>query len=251
MNAIDDYCRLVAYQLQAGLQQQRAPLEAAAAMVARALMADGFLYVFGTGHSHLLAEEVFYRAGGLARAAAILDPALMLHQDAVASSQHERQTGYAREVLARYPLRVGDVLVIASNSGRNAVPIEMALLARERGLETIAITSLAHSRAFASRHPSGKHLSDVADLVLDNLAVAGDAALHLPGLTHPVGPTSTLLGVFLLNLVVLGAIENALAAGHIPEVYASSNADAPEWNEALIQRFRDRIRHLSSGNEHR
>jgi uncharacterized phosphosugar-binding protein len=129
------------------------------------------------------------------------------------------------------------------------VPIEMALLARERGLGTIAITSLAHSRAFASRHPSGRHLFEVADLVLDNLAVAGDAALSLPGLPQRVAPTSTLLGVFLLNLVVLGAIEHTLAAGHIPEIYASSNADAPGWNESLIRDFRHRIRHLSSATE--
>lgn len=244
MNAIDRYAALVRSQIDASLESQRATLESAAQAVADALASDHFLYAFGTGHSHMLAEEVFYRAGGLARAAAILDPPLMLHEGAAASSQREQQTGYAADILSRYPLAQGDVLVIASNSGRNAVPVEMALGARDRGLRTIAITSLAHSRAFPSRHPSGKRLFEIADLVLDNGGVPGDAALEVPGLPRKVGPTSSLTGLFLLNALVIRAVELAVSRGHTPEVYASSNADVPGWNEALIARYRGRLRHL-------
>lgn len=244
MSALDRYHQVVVQQLDTALASQRPALEAAAELLAAALAADRYLYAFGTGHSHLLAEEIFYRAGGLARAAAILDPPLMLHEGAAESSDRERRSGYAAELLARYPLAPGDVLVIASNSGRNAVPVEMALAARERGLHTIAITSLAHSRAFASRHPSGQRLFEVAELVLDNGGVVGDAALDLAGLPRQVGPTSTLVGAFLLNALVVRAIELALARGHVPEVYASSNADVPGWNEALVARYRGRLRHL-------
>ena len=244
MNAIDRYRALVGAQMDAAVSTQRPVLEAAAARIADALVAGRFLYAFGTGHSHMLAEEIFYRAGGLACAAAILDPPLMLHEGAAASSDREREPGYAARLLARYPLAAGDVLVVASNSGRNAVPVEMALAARERGLTVIALTSLAHSRAFPSRHPSGKRLFEVADLVLDNQGIPGDAGLELPGLPRRVGPTSSLTGILLLNALVVRAIELALDRGHCPDVYASSNADVPGWNEALIARYRDRVRHL-------
>jgi uncharacterized phosphosugar-binding protein len=245
-NTTDQYCAIITAQMQQALQNQRAAIETAAIYAADALATDHFLYVFGTGHSHMLAEEVFYRAGGLARAAAVLDPPLMLHQSAVESSTIERTEGYARRILSGYTLSAGDILVIASNSGRNAVPIEMALEARARGVRTIAITSVAHSKAFPSRHTSGKHLHELTDVVLDNLAVPGDAALTLPGMPRNIGPTSTLLGVFLLNLVVVRAIELAVGRGHVPDVYASSNADVPGWNETLTAKYRDRIRHLVS-----
>lgn len=244
MNAIDRYHDVVRTQFDAVLSTQRLALEHASARVASALVADHYLYAFGTGHSHMLAEEIFYRAGGLTRACAVLDPPLMLHESASASSQREQQSGTAASLLDRYPIAAGDVLVIASNSGRNAVPVEMALTARDRGIATIAITSLLHSRAFPSRHPSGKRLFEVADVVLDNGGVPGDATLELPGLPRKVGPTSTLVGAFLLNALVVRAIEMALAAGHVPDVYASSNADVPGWNESLIARYHSRIRHL-------
>lgn len=244
MNALDRYLDIALAQIRTATGSQRPALESAAGLVADALVAGRFLYAFGTGHSHMLAEEPFYRAGGLARACAIFDPPLMLHEGAAASSKHEQQPGRAAQLLDRYPITQGDVLVIASNSGRNAVPIEMALTARERGVKTIAITSLQHSQAFASRHASGQRLFELADITLDNAGVVGDAALELPGLPRKVGPTSTLTGALLLNLVVVRAIELALERGHVPDVYASSNADVPGWNESLIARYQGQIRHL-------
>lgn len=238
------YLDTVLQQIHSAVSSQMKALESAAQAVARALAEDRFLYAFGTGHSHMLAEEIFYRAGGLARAAAVLDPPLMLHQGAAASSKLEQQPGYAASLLDRYPLAAGDVLVIASNSGRNAVPVEMALIASERGLRTIAITSLQHSQAFPSRHPSGKRLFEIAEIVLDNQAVPGDAAVDLPGLPRRVGPTSSITGILLLNLTVVRAVELLVEQGRIPEVYASSNADVPGWNDQLIAKFQSRLRHL-------
>lgn len=244
MNAIDRYHAVVQSQLSQALTSQREALEAASRLVAEALMAGRFVYAFGTGHSHMLAEEIFYRAGGLAHACAILEPPLMLHESASASSQREQQTGLAASLLDRYPVQGGDVLVIASNSGRNAVPVDLALIAKNRGVVVVALTSLQHSGAFASRHPSGKRLFEIADVVLDNWGVPGDAALDLAGMPRKVGPTSTVIGAFLINAMVVRAIERAVELGNIPEVYASSNADVPGWNESLIARYRDRIRHL-------
>ncbi|MGE3313304.1 MAG: sugar isomerase domain-containing protein [Limisphaerales bacterium] len=244
MNTIDRFHDIVSVQIDAAIASQRPALEHGAARIASALVLDRFVYAFGSGHSHLLAEEIFYRAGGLARACAILPPALMLHESASESSKREQEPGVAAGILDSYPIGSGDVLIIASNSGRNAVPVEMALAARERRIETIAITSLAHSRAFPSRHASGKRLFEVADIVLDTAGVPGDAALDLPGLPLRIGPTSTLVGAFLINALIIRAIELAAEAGQTPEIYASSNADDSGRNEALLNQYRNRIRHL-------
>lgn len=244
MNAIDRYFELIQRQFSQILRSQRDEIEHAAALVAEAIRQGRFLYAFGTGHSHMLAEEVFYRAGGIANAVPILDPALMLHESASASSEREQQPGYAAQVLSRYPLTKGDVLVIASNSGRNAVPVEMALAAQELGVKTIAITSLAHSRAFPSRHASGRRLFEIAEVVLDNAGVVGDAGVELAGLPRRAGPTSTLTGALILNLIVVRAIELGLICGHVADVYASSNSDVPGWNATLVSKYREQIRHL-------
>ena len=124
------------------LDKQAAELNAVRDAVAAALRADRIIHVAGSGHSHLLAEEVFYRAGGIAAAQAILDDDLMLHRGAERSTRMERESGQAARVLANYPVTPGDVMVIASNSGCNAFPVEMAMLARAAGAVTVAITSM-------------------------------------------------------------------------------------------------------------
>ena len=223
---------------------QSAPLNTAADWIASALVQDRFLYVFGTGHSHLVAEEVFYRAGGLAQVAPLFEEPLMLHESASASTELERESGYAEKILERYPLSSGDVLIVASNSGRNAVPIEMTELARKKGAKTIAITSMTHSRSVSSRHASGKRLFEVADLVLDNGSVVGDATLSIPGIDQLMGPTSTIIGAFLVNALTLEAAARAVKKGWQPAIYASANTDGGEHNATLLSRFRPRIRHL-------
>ncbi len=244
MSAFDDYLGAVRQQMERTAERQRSAIETAAGWVADALLADRFLYVFGTGHSHLLAEEVFYRAGGLARVIPILDEPLMLHRGAAESTQVERRLGYAAELLKRYPVGPGDVLLVASNSGRNAVPIELTQEARARGARTIALTSLTQSAAWPSRHPSGKKLADVAELVLDNGVRDGDAAVAIPGLSQRVGPTSSVTGLLLVNLLVVSAIEKATELGQPPEVFISSNAGGDDHNERLISQFRPLNPHL-------
>jgi uncharacterized phosphosugar-binding protein len=244
MNAVDRYLQLALAQMQAVIHSQRADLERAAALIADALASDRFLYAFGTGHSHMMAEEIFYRAGGLARACPILEPELMLHVNAAESTNAERRSEFALEILSRHPIERGDVLVIVSNSGRNAVPIEMAIAARERGIATIGITSFAHSSAFPPRHASGKRLREVVDVALDNHAVVGDAALLLPGMSLPIGATSTMTGALLMNTLVIRAVERLIGQGRQPEIYASSNTDSAAHNEAILQRYRGRIRCL-------
>ena len=177
MSAFDHYSSTVQNQITAICSTQRGGIEQAAAWLGEALANDRGLYAFGTGHSHMMAEEIFYRAGGLAHAVPLLDTKLMLHENASQSTEVERQEGYAGTLLKRYPVVAGDVLLIASNSGRNAVPIELALAARKLGMKTVAITNFAHARDWPSRHSSGKNLAAVADLAIDNCGVSGDACV--------------------------------------------------------------------------
>ncbi len=226
------------------LDEQPTAFDAVCEAVTTALASDHLIYVAGSGHSHILAEEVFYRAGGIAAAQAILDPDLMLHLGAERSTLLEREEGRAEQVLADYPVGPGDVVFIASNSGRNAYPIEMALACKARGATTIALTSMRHASAITSRHGSGKLLYEVTDLVLDNGGEYGDAALTV-GRERHMGPTSTIAGVFILNAVMAEAVDTLAERGVDIDVYQSANMQGAEAAaEQMIRRWQTRIRGL-------
>lgn len=227
------------------LSEQSEALDAAGDAVAAALASDHLVFVAGSGHSHLIAEEVFYRAGGIAAAQAILDPDLMLHTGAYRSTLIEREEGRADKVLADYDVGPGDVVFIASNSGRNAYPIEMALACKARGATTIALTSLRHATATTSRHHTGKLLYQLADIVLDNGGEYGDAALAVGEDGIRMGPTSTMAGVFVLNTVLAEAVDRLLRRGVAVDVYQSANMQGAEASaEEMIRRWQTRIRGL-------
>jgi uncharacterized phosphosugar-binding protein len=226
-------------------QTNAATIETIATLIATSIANGGVLHAFGTGHGHMLAEELFYRAGGLVPVNAILDPMLMLHESALSSSQLERLPGYAEIVLDRYSVKPGEVIIIASNSGRNSVPIEMALACKARGLHIIALTSLAHANAQPSRHPSGQHLHEVADYILDNCGVEGDAALTAPGLEATIAPTSTVIGIALLHSIVYNVVTKLLAQNIAPPVFMSANVGSTDdHNLRLLDKYRSRLRHL-------
>jgi uncharacterized phosphosugar-binding protein len=217
----------------------------AAALIADALQGGGLLYLFGTGHSHMLAEEMFYRAGGLVAVYPILEEGLMLHNGARKSSDMERVEGLARVILKNTPIRRGDALLIASNSGRNAVPVEMAACARELGVSVIALTSMAHSTQVAPRNALGKRLYELADVVLDNHGCLGDAALSLPGLDTPICPTSTAVGATLLQMLSAQVADELLRRGVTPDYFVSANLDGSEArNEGHIRALAPRIKPL-------
>lgn len=238
-----EYINIITRLIQQLKDEQLDLLDQAAHLLANCLMAGGMIYTFGTGHSHMLAEELFYRAGGLARVSPILDEGLMLHAAAAKSTNLERLPGYAELLLASYPIKPGDLLLIASNSGRNAVPVEMALAGKAKGMTVIALTSLAHSRSAAPRHPSGKRLFELADLVLDNGGCPGDAAVEFASLGQ-LGATSTVMGALILQALVCGAAEIMLKNGFKPEVYSSSNLGDGSQNQALLDKYSGLIKSL-------
>jgi uncharacterized phosphosugar-binding protein len=205
---------------------------------------DGRVFIFGTGHSHMLAEEVHYRAGGLAITVPILASPLMLHEGAVASTTHERTPGYVRPIFDRYDIRPGDVLIIASNSGVNAATIEAADIGRERGASIIALTSVAYSAEVAAARGGIRRLADLADVVLDNGAPSGDAVVEVKGSALKVGPVSTAIGAAILNAVFAGVAARLAADGDAP-IYLSANMPgAADVNRALVERYRPRNPHL-------
>lgn len=221
-------------------------IRSAATAVAGALEADGVLHVFGAGHSHLLAEEAFFRAGGLAAVNPILDRRLMFFDGVLAGTRAEREAGYASRVLEREDIRSSDAAIVASNSGRNAVTIETALELQARGLTVIAVTSLAHSRAVSARHASGRRLSDIADIVIDTGVPAGDAAIALSGGALRMGPLSTVAGAVIVHAVTIEAAAILVQRGHAPPVLTSANLDTTSLEdlERTLARYAGRIRYL-------
>lgn len=241
MNASEKYFDNLLSLLSRVQEQQKDKLELAARKIADCILQGGMLYTFGTGHGHLLALEIFYRAGGLVRVSPILDERLMLHLSASESSQWERNDGLADELLTRYPVKKGDVLIAISNSGRNAVPVELAQKCRERGAYVIALTSMQHTCAVLPRNRLNRRLFEEADLVLDNGGVLGDAAIEGTG-GRMVGPTSTAVGAAILQSVVARVEEIARERQQEIAFFASSNIDGGDAiNNRYLEQYRGQI----------
>ena len=241
MPAQDRYYHLLRDMLNRAFTEQAEAIEAAAQKIADTVLSGGTLYTFGTGHGHLLALEIFYRAGGLVRVCPMLDERLMLHISASESSEWERKEGLAEELLQKYRVQAGDTVLITSNSGRNAVPVEMAVRCREKGAFVIALTNMNHSSAVTPRNAMNLRLFEAADLTLDNMGVLGDACVAGPG-GRMVGPTSTAVGAALLQAIVCRAVEIAGERGKDIEYFASSNIDGGDAiNAAFLDKYRGRI----------
>lgn len=220
---------------------QTEAIRKAAEQVAKTIENDGIIYVFGCGHSHLIAGDAFYRAGGLANVCAMFDTDLMLHNGAAKSSAFERMEGLSKHIFKRYAPTEKDALIVISTSGINSVPIEMAMLGKENGVFTAAICSSSYFGK-KSRHSSGKLLYQCVDLYLDNCVPSGDAVVDIDGIK--MGAVSTAASSLILNSILAEAA--GIAAAKIkPPIYMSGNVEGgAEYNEALIERYTPRIKHL-------
>jgi uncharacterized phosphosugar-binding protein len=217
---------------------QQEQIRAAGRAFAEAARGGRDVWAFGTGHSHVIAEELYARAGGWAGVRAVLEPSLMLHEGVAKSSLMERLPGLAEVLLTVHPVAAGDVVIVVSNSGLNAVPVEFAAGARARGATVVAITSLAHSATQQSRTPSGRKLHEEADIVIDNCGVPGDAIVPIAGSPASVGSTSTVIGAFIVEAIVAEAAYLFGRDGIDPPILRSNNVEgAAEHNEKLRQRL--------------
>jgi uncharacterized phosphosugar-binding protein/N-acetylglucosamine kinase-like BadF-type ATPase len=211
-------------------------------LFADALADHKMIHTFGTGHSHLLAEEIFYRAGGLATIYPILDERLMLHKDVVKGSQYERLPDLAKELLAKHPIAAGDVVIVISNSGGNQVTIDLVNLAKAASAKVIAVTSVNHASSSSARSRATQKIHQLADVVIDNSGVVGDASVRVAGSLMSVGPTSTVIGGALLQSVVVGTVAELIKRGVEPEIFLSSNlANGDANNAALFEKYRSLI----------
>jgi uncharacterized phosphosugar-binding protein len=227
-------------------ETQTEAIDRAAEALTETIAAGGRVFSFGASHSFMLTEELVYRTGGLMLINPIYPQGMNLSVRPVTlTSQLERLADLGRLLLDNSPATEGDALLIASTSGRNAVAIDMALAARERGVTTIAITSLAYAQGVPSRHPSGKHLHELCDLVIDNCAPLGDCAVEIPGLEQKTGPLSTVIGCAAVNALVAQVIRNLVERGLTPPVFISANLPGgDEHNRKLLEENRERIFYL-------
>lgn len=239
----NDYIKIVTECINKAWDTQKDVLKEAACMIADAIEKKQNIFVFGCSHAGILAEEVFYRTGGLAVINPILFPGFMLNTRPVTmTSALERVEGIGKILLTQNHVGTGDVLILHSVSGRNTVPVEMAMEAKKAGIHTICITNLDYSKNVSSRHPSGKRLFEACDLVIDNCGEKGDAAIKLDGLAEKIGPTSTAVGTALLNALVIEAVEKMIADGIVPPVLMSANIDGgDEHNAKIFEEYQENI----------
>lgn len=226
------------------IEAQEDTLVRVASRMAHTIANGGRIFVFGSGHSHMMAEEGFFRAGGLAAVVPVFSSALMLHEDPEVSSRLERTGGLAGALLKRYDPQPDEICFVYSNSGVNQLPVEMALEARARGLFVVAVLSLAYAR-ISPLSEIGKRLDEVSDAIIDNGGQPGDGLVAIPGLEWRVGPTSTIVAALLWNCLVTETVNQLQQIGAAVPVFASLNMPgAPEHNQVLLNQWRKFNPHL-------
>lgn len=229
------------------VKDNESSLDKAASILAEAVEGDGRIFAWGSTHSSTTMQDIYVRAGGLMVINAIFIPGLEALQTGPfgVTSKIERLEGYAEIILDHTPIRKGDVLIVVSVSGRNAVPIEMAKIAKERGVKVIAVTGYEYSTSVTPRHPAGKNMYAYADVVLDNKAKAGDAILSDPGCPTKFCPVSGITSSAILQCLVAETIEKLVVKGITPPVFMAQNVDGgEEFNNKMFKKYRDRIFYL-------
>ncbi|MCL2014817.1 MAG: SIS domain-containing protein [Defluviitaleaceae bacterium] len=225
-------------------QEGAANMQLAVELLTDTILAKRSIFGFGASHAGILIEELYYRAGGLVVFNPIFGRELMLDTVPVSrTSQMERLVGYGETLLQDVPIKEGDVLLAHSVSGRNPVTLEIAAGARAAGAKVIAVTNVEYSKSVTSRHPSGKRLFELADIVLDNYGHIGDACIELPGTKQKVAATSTVIGATILNAIVAQVAEELIAKGvAVPPIFYSANIDGgDQLNRGVYREFGDSV----------
>jgi uncharacterized phosphosugar-binding protein len=234
------------------VDSQQGAIGVAAQLVVQSLTAGGVIQVFGTGHSRSFASEIAGRAGGLVPANRISIPDLTFYGDLspaqVMDPYLERDPSLAERLLAVHDIKPEDIFIICSNSGGNGSTVELARLVRERGHRLIAVTSLEHTTKITSRHPSGLRLFELADVVIDNRGVYGDAELPLPPAANgeeqgAVLATSTVTSTLIAQMLVTEVCGLLLEAGEEVPILISANIPGGDaHNERLRSRYGARVK---------
>jgi uncharacterized phosphosugar-binding protein len=238
-------------------ETQLPSIEKSAVLCATAIERGGLVFLFGSGHSRMMCEEMIPRQGCFVGFYPIVHLPITTYGDIIGPNNLrtalylEKYEGYAEEILKGFKFGAHDVMVVISTSGIRPVVVEMALGAKRRGMPVIALCSVTHCHSGVSGHSSGKKLPDIADVVLDNQAPQGDCAIELPGLEWRTGPTSTVCGAMLINMLRCATAEKLLERGVQPELLPShqfvgtATADAAEKQlERFYEAYRLSVAHL-------
>jgi len=223
------------------VEAQHRTIAQAADWFAEAIRADRMVHLFGSGHSRILVEEMWPRYGSFPGFNPIVELSLTFHNLVVGANGQrqamylENVSGLAERILRNFDVRPEDAALVVSSSGTNVVSVEMAEGFHRRGVKVVAIVSRAHADASPTRHPRGLRLAEVADLVLDTGAPAGDAMVSVPGLDTPVSPGSTVGGCLLVNAIKAEVAARLTAAGRPPRVLTAAALVGPERAEALFE----------------
>jgi len=222
-----EYITAITSMLDRIIEEQAESIDKAADIITSGLLNDHALFAYGNIHSAFTIGDLYIRAGGLALLNQITAPVLssLEYDPAALWVGMERLEGYGKLVFDTTPAKEGDVLIVVSTSGRNAVPIEMAENAKAKGLKVVVLTSMPYTLYQPSRYSSGKRLYEFADVVIDNCAIPGDAILKTDGLEVPFCPTSGVIDTALLQTVMAEVIERLVKAGANPPVYIAGNLD--------------------------
>lgn len=231
------------------LNTQEANIMKAAAILTNTTQNNGIIHLFGSGHSSLIAEDVFWRAATLANVHAIFESAVAGINEVTKTSKIEKLEGIGRIILEYNRVLPPDAIICISNSGNNAATVDVALGAKERGVPVIAITNVTYADQLTTHHSSGKKLKDVADVVIDNCSLYGDAAVEIPGFSQKVGATSTIPVAFIVPALLVQTCENLVDLGIQPDVYYNGHLAYEDpaiklHNDALVDKYFYRIRNL-------
>lgn len=212
-------------------------------MLIDAIINKNSIFSFGSAHAGMLSEELFYRAGGLVIINPIFSDSLMLNISPISiSSDVERLEGFGTILAKQTPFKKNDVLIIHSVSGRNAVSIDLALEAKNKGVKLICITNLNYSKNVTSRHSSGKKLYEICDLVIDNHGDIGDACISIKNLEQKVGPTSTIAATTIINTIITEVTKDLANKNITPPIFYSANLDkGDELNKKIYEKYKDVI----------
>lgn len=221
-------------------------LHTAATKFASSIEKGHTVFVFGASHSGIIAEEMFYRTGGLAIINPIFNPTLMLNTRPVTlTSEMERVDKFGEEIIKNSAIKKGDVILIHSVSGRNPVTIDAALQAKKMGAYVIGLTNIKYSQNVSSRHKNKKRLFEVVDLVIDNCGDFEDSSIEIPNIVQKVGTTSTVVGAMIANSIIVETCHILEQKGIVPPVFHSSNVDGgDEFNKKLLEKHKGRIHYL-------
>ncbi len=224
--------------------EEEGALKQAAILITDTILSGHRLFAFGCTHSSLVVQDLVYRAGGMMLVNPIYGPGItsLDIRPATMTSNIERLEGYAKILLDSSPIQKDDVLIVISISGRNAVPIEMAQLAAERGIHVIGVTSFDYSKNVKSRHPSGKLMYEFADIVLDTKVPKGDALVEVEGSDIRFTPASGIASNAILHTLMTMVVEEMMNRGEEPPVLTSGNLDGGmERNQRLFEKYKDKI----------